>query len=343
MATLAQSFLGLADLYKRQNPDGSAADIMEVLNDTSQDIMTDFVMVECNDGTKHTHTIRTGLPSVAWGMLYQGMPQGKSHTQQVTDTTGFVEKLCSIDQRLLDLAGENRAAVRMQESEADIEAIAQELVTAMFYHTAATDPKKPTGLAPRFGELANSGTGNQIVDAGGTGSDNTSVWMVTHSPRDFMCLYPRGTQGGIVQKDRGVQRVEDTVNGGAYYVEEEEIRSNMGFAVRDYRNIVRIANIDVSNLQAGSVDLYKFMRQGYYKLHTRRSQKVANQDRPGRTVIYANTDVLEALDGLATNQGSSDNFTRLRPMEIEGKEVMAYRNLPIRETDALINTEARVT
>jgi len=29
-------------------------------------------------------------------------------------------------------------------------------------------------------------------------------------------------------------------------------------------------------------------------------------------------------------------------MEIEGKEVLTYRGIPIRETDALVNTEARV-
>jgi len=58
--------------------------------------------------------------------------------------------------------------------------------------------------------------------------------------------------------------------------------------------------------------------------------------------IYCNRDVLEALDALATNAGASDSFVRLKPMEIEGKEVMAYRGIPIRESDAVLNTEARV-
>ena len=59
-------------------------------------------------------------------------------------------------------------------------------------------------------------------------------------------------------------------------------------------------------------------------------------------MIYCNRDVLEALDRLATNAGSSDNFTRLKPMEIQGEEVLTYRGIPIRETDALVNNEARV-
>jgi hypothetical protein len=77
------------------------------------------------------------------------------------------------------------------------------------------------------------------------------------------------------------------------------------------------------------------MRKAYYQLQNRR---VAG----GKISIYCNRDVLESLDALATNAGASDNFVRLKPMEIEGKEVMTYRGIPIRETDALINAEARV-
>lgn len=340
MALLTQNYLSLADIYKNQNPDGTAADIMEVLNDTSKDILTDLQMMECNDGTKHIHSIRNQLPTVAWGALYKGIKQSKSGSQQVTDTTGFAEALCTIDQRLLKLSG-NPSATREQEARPFLEAMAQELVQAMFYHNPATDARLPKGLSARFGVLANSGAGNQIVDAGGSGSDNTSVWMVTHGPSDFMGLYPKGTEGGITQEDHGKQRVTDD-NGDPYYVEEEEVRANIGFAVKDWRNISRIANIDMSEVEAGNVDLYAFMRKAYYKMNTRRVQKVDDQKSPGRTVIYANTDILEALDGLASNAGAADNFARLKPTEVEGKEVMGYRSLPIRETDALLNTEARV-
>lgn len=343
MATLAQSMLGLVDLYKRSEGKGkAAADIIEMMNDTSQDIFTDFVYVECNDGTKHTHTIRTGLPSVGWGQLYKGVAQSKSSTQQVDDTTGFVEGLSTVDKRVLDLAGDKREFMRRSESEPFVEAMSQELVTAMFYHNPATDAKLPKGLSPRFSALANSGAGHQIIDAGGTGSDNMSIWFVTWGGQGLCALYPHGTSAGIVQEDKGEQRVLDA-DGNPYYVEEELIRAHCGFALKDYRRVVRIANIDASLLAAGSVDLYSFMRKAFYRLHNRRLDKVRNQDNPQHTVIYANTDALEALDGLATNAGTTDNFTRLRPMEVEGKEVMAYRGIPIRETDALVNTEAQIT
>jgi hypothetical protein len=188
---------------------------------------------------------------------------------------------------------------------------------------------------------ATSGAGNQIIDAGGTGSNNTSIWFVTWGADGVCALYPQGTQGGIKQEDKGQQRVLDA-SGNAYYVEEEMFSAHMGFAVKDWRYVSRISNIDVPDMKAGSVALYDFMRSAYYRLHNRRVQKIADQRNPGRTVIYANRDVIEVLDALATNAGANDNFVRLRPVEVEGKEVLGYRGIPIRETDALLNTEARV-
>ncbi|MGL6210515.1 MAG: major capsid protein [Paracoccaceae bacterium] len=343
MATLTQKFLTMADVYKRTDGHGNVATIMEMMNTTAQEIFTDFTMMECNDGTKHIYTTRTGLADVSWGALYEGIPQGKSTTQQVTETTGFVNKLITIDKRVLELAGANAMAIRAQESEADIEAMAQELVTSMFYHNTATNVRLPKGLGARFGNLATSGAGNQIISAGGVGSDNTSIWFVTWGGSGLNMLYPKGTSAGIKQEDKGEQRVLDGV-GNPYYVMEEMITAHAGFGLGDYRRVSRVANIDVSNMLGGSVQLYDFLRKAYYRVHGLRNQNVSvsNDTMPGRTVIYCNRDVMEALDGLAFNRGSADSYTRLRPMEIEGKEVLTYRGIPIRETSAILNTEAVV-
>lgn len=344
MATLTQSFLSIADVYKRTDGMGQIADIIEVLNDTSQDIMTDWLMMQCNNGTKHTHTIRTGLPSVSWGALYEGVAQSKSTTQQVDDTTGFVEGLCTIDTRLLKLSG-NESAIRASESRPYLEAMAQELVTALFYHDPAANVRLPKGLGARYNRYAtggnDAGAANQVIHGGGSGSDNTSIWFVTWDEQATCAIYPKGMNAGITQEDKGEQRVTDG-SGNPYYVKEELITSHIGFVVKDWRRNARIANIDVSEMLAGNVDLYSLMRKAYYKLHGRRVNKVRDQGNEGRTVIYCNRDVLEALDGLASNQLGSDNYTRLRPMEVEGKEVMSYRGMPIRETDAILNTESLV-
>jgi hypothetical protein len=62
----------------------------------------------------------------------------------------------------------------------------------------------------------------------------------------------------------------------------------------------------------------------------------------GRTVIYMNRDMIEALDALGTNATMQPGL-RLSTMEIQGEEVVTYRGIPIRETDALINAESLVS
>ena len=332
MATIGNTFFGLIELYKSQNPNGQIAPVIEMLSEMNP-ILDDAIAVECNKGTEHLHTVRSGLPSVAWGKLYQGIPQSKSGKNQVTDTTGFVEGLSTIDNRILALS-DNPGAVRLSEAKAFLEAMSQEVASKVFYGNTATDPEEFMGLAPRFNDLSAS-NGNQIIDAGGTGSDNTSIWFVTWGENQTQLLYPKGTQAGVTREDKGEQRLLDG-SSEAYYGKEELFTWNVGLAVKDWRYVSRIANVDVSLMQAGSVSLYDFMRKAYYQLQNRR---VAG----GKMAIYCNRDVMEALDALATNAGASDAYIRLKPgMDIQGKEVLTYRGIPIRESDALLNTEARV-
>lgn len=331
MATLGASFVDLVDIYKQQDGHGNFVPVIEMLMELNP-MLDDAIAVECNKGTTHLHTVRSGLPSVTWGKLYQGIPNGKGNKAQVEDTTGFVEGLSTVDKRLLDLSG-NSGAVRLSEAQSYIEAMSNEVATKIIYGNSASDPEEFMGLAPRF-NLTTAPNGGQIIDAGGTGSDNTSVWFVTWGDNQCQLLYPKGTQAGIQREDKGEQRVTDG-SGNAYYAMEELFTWHIGLAVKDWRYVSRIANIDVSLMQAGSVALYNFMRKAYYKLQNRR---VAG----GKIAIYCNRDVLEALDAIAVNAGASDNFVRLKPMEIEGKEVMTYRGIPIRETDAITNTEAQV-
>ena len=331
MATLGASFVDLIDVYKLQDGRGQFVEVIEMLMEMNP-MLDDAIAVECNKGTTHLHTVRSGLPDVTWGKLYQGIPNSKGKTSQVEDTTGFVEGLSTVDTRLLELSG-NEGAVRLSEAQAYLEAMSNETASKLIYGNSASDPEEFMGLAPRF-NLKSAANGGQIIDAGGTGSDNTSIWFVTWGDNQCNLLYPKGTQAGVQREDMGKQRVLDD-SGNAYYAMEEKFTWHIGLAVKDWRYVSRIANIDVSLMQGGAVKLYNFMRSAYYKLQNRR---VAG----GNIVIYCNRDVLEALDALATNAGTADSFVRLKTIEIAGEEVTTYRGIPIRETDAIINTEARV-
>lgn len=345
MATIGNTYLNLIDMMKATEDGKTIATIIELLNATNP-ILDDAIAIECNMGTFHRHTIRTGLPAVTWGELYKGTPQSKSSKQQVDDTTGFLEALSTVDTRLLDISP-NAAGVRLGEAKSFLEAMSQEMASSIFYRSTATAPETILGLSARYGVKGGGGAGNQIVDAGGTGSDNSSIWFVTWGEDTTALLYPKGTQAGIKREDMGKQRILDA-SGNPFYAMEEKFTWHAGITVKDFRWNARIANISAAAMAAGTLKLYDYLAAGYYKLQGRRVARpganIAGSPASslGRTVIYMNRDTLAYLDQLGRNAGASDTFIRLRPMEIAGEEIMTYRGIPIREVDALLSTEARV-
>lgn len=336
MATLGTTYLNLIDQMKTAK--NGLWEVVEALHQLTP-FMQDANVMTANQGTKHTHSIRTGLPSVTWGALYQGIPQSKSQMQQVEDTTGFVEGLSSVDERLLKIYGEKANLMRQSEGLAFLEAIAQEVASSIWYSDVNVNGKKFHGLGARYNSLSNP----CVVDGGGEGSDNASIWMVTHGDAQVSIITPENVEAGVTQEDMGRQRVTDA-SGDPYYVREEKFEQHIGLTNKDWRYTGRIANIDVSEALAGNVNVYALLRSLYYKLQGRRHYKMDADGKPtqGRTVLYMNRTMLEVLDMLGTNEGASDSFVRLTPMQLMGQEVQSWRNIPIREDDALLNTESLI-
>ena len=163
--------------------------------------------------------------------------------------------------------------------------------------------------------------------------------MIVWGERTCHGIYPKGSKAGLDREDKGKQ-VKEVSDGSLYDVHREKFTWDCGVSVRDWRYIVRIANIDVSDMLAGSVDMFALLRSGYWKLKQR---QVAG----GRAAIYCNSDVLEALDAQTTPTASTSTTTssgnvRLKVTEVEGKEVISYRGMPLRECDAILNTEDAV-
>jgi hypothetical protein len=229
--------------------------------------------------------------------------------------------------------------MRTSEGMAFLEAMAQEIESSVWYSDVRVNGKKFHGLGPRYNTLSNP----SVVNGGGVSSNNTSIWMVTHGDGMTNVIVPENMSAGVQQEDMGRQRVLDGA-GNPFYVLEEKFTQHIGIAVKDWRYTGRIANINTTNAAAGSVDLYRLLTRLFYQLQGRRHYKLdaSGMPAPGNTVIYMNRSMLEVLDNLAINKGAADNFVRLKPMDIQGQEVLSWRGIPIRETDALLNTEAAI-
>ena len=190
METLSVQNPTLLDLAKATDPDGGIADIVEILAETNE-VLDDMTWVQGNLTTGNRTSIRSGLPTPTWRKMYSGVQPDKGTQVQVDDTTGMLEAYAEVDKALADLAG-NTAAFRMVEERAHLEGLNQEIVDTLFYGNEDSEPEAFTGFSPRFNSTT-AANGENVIDGGGTGSDNASIWLIVWSPQTCFGIIPKGS------------------------------------------------------------------------------------------------------------------------------------------------------
>lgn len=347
MAVIGATALTLADWAKRVDDNYKIATIIELLSQTNE-ILDDMLWIQGNLPTGHRSTVRTGLPQATWRLLNYGVPQGKSTTAQITDSCGNLETYSVVDKDIADLNG-NTAEFRFSEVKAFLEGMNQQVASTLIYGNTQVNPERFMGLAPRYNTVntATAQTANNVLDAGGTGNTNTSIWVITWGSETIHGIFPKGKISGLRHRDMGEWPVQD-VNGNTFQAYRDHFKWECGLTVRDWRFAVRIANIDVTSLSGGTPpDLVRFMIRGAYKLPVaspqttpiQKSDTPSVRDSMGRTVIYCNRVVRTWLD----IQAMEKKNVMLQLGESNGRVVTTFRGIPIRTVDAILNTEARIT
>lgn len=334
LATLNANVLTLSDWGKRIDPNGKIAQIIEMLG-TTNEILADMLWMQGNLPTGHRTTVRTGLPAVAWRLLNQGVQPSKSTTAQQDDQAGKLEAWSEVDVALAKLSGDVNQ-FRLQEAQAFIEAMNQEMASTLFYGNSSVDPEEFTGLSIRYSSLA-AANGQNIVNAGGVGADNTSIWLIVWGANTVHGIFPQGSQAGLTHNNFGEETVETTngVGGARMRAYRDQFIWDAGLSLRDWRYAVRIANIDVSMLVANDANSAKL-----FQLMTKATWRIPSTQ-VGRAAIYLNRTVGQFLDIQAQDKVTSGG--QLSYEVIDGRRVMTFRGIPIRVTDALLETEAAVS
>jgi hypothetical protein len=313
-------------------PDDKVATIIEILNQTNE-ILDDMVTIEGNLLTGHQTTVRTGIPAPTWRKLYGGVQPTKSTSVKITDACGMLENYAEVDKALADLNG-NTAAFRLSENRPILEGFNQEVAQSLFYANEDNEPEAFTGLAPRFNTTVAVENAQNIIKAGGAGSDNTSVWLVVWGENTVHAIYPKGSRGGFYMEDKGQQTIENVDgSGGRMEAYRTHYRWDIGLSVRDWRYVVRIANIDLSDLtKTGSTgaDLIDLMTQAL---------ELVQSLNMGKPAFYANRTVKSFLRRQIVNKVAGST---LQMEQVAGKHVLTFDGVPVRRCDALVNNEALV-
>jgi len=319
----------LLDQSKTVDASGKTMRIVEMLNETNE-VIDHMEWYEANGVDGHTTTVRTGIPTPVWRMFNQGVTATKSETAQVTEGVGMMHDRSELD---VDLAkrGGDLAAQRLQNAAPHFEGMNQEFSSTLFYGNTTTAPQEFHGLSNRYSSLS-AANGENIINGGGTGSDNMSIWLIVWGPTSVFGIYPKGSMAGLEHRDLGEMDVYDSDN-KPFRAYVDEWKWHCGVVLADWRFAVRIANLDVSELSAGTgPDLTELMIQAELRVPSLRI---------GRAVWYMNRTAEQYLEIQRLRNVSAGGG--LNYSNVDGKRVRDFRGTPVSIVDQLLVTEAAVS
>jgi hypothetical protein len=325
--------LTLLEKSRRHDPKGDAAIITEILDQTNN-VWQDLPWFEANGATFHRVTRRTSLPAGEFRDYNDGVATGASTTETVDEGLAMLEKYAENDKALIELF-DNPEVARMQESRAFIEGMGQTFVKTLFnraatinYGNVAANRKRIDGFPQRTGTLQTDGL---VEDAGGSGADTTSMYIVQWGMGKVYMAYPKGSanQGvehenmGEVTVSRATTASPETKQFQAY---RDWFKIHFGLVVQDTRCLARIANLEKSGANSFDEDL---LIDVMYRMPN---------DGEG-AVIYCNNRMRAQM-----HKRLKDKSNVYLSMESAfGQKVLSFLGNPIRNIDQIGITETAIT
>lgn len=336
MATVGEYALTFNDLKKRQNPDGTIADIIDIIT-RSDPIMEHIRWAQGNLPTGNQTTQRTSVPQAELRRINRGVGNVKSTTRQITDTCAMLEAHSQIDVELLGLQPDPMA-FRTSEDMAIVEGMTQQVADMIFYGDSDVNPDEFNGLAARYNAFGGEKNDYswQVVNAGGTTENKqASAWLVGFGDRAVMGIYPKYGFAGLKQQDMGEDWCTDET-GKKFRGVTTLFNWKAGLAVRDPRMVAAVRNIDMETLKLESVTaeqkkaLIDKMVIAQHKIRSFAGADVA---------WYVPTDVMTLINLYYMDK---DNVYITRKDNMTGMPEYYVNGIRVLEEQALTTTEAVV-
>lgn len=335
----------LTDMLDRLDANGNLLEIREVL-DATNEMIPDAVWIECNNKFSHKTTVRSGLPTVAWRMLNYGVQPSKSTVKSVFDTCGMLEAFATVDKKLAEMNG-MKESWRASEEHPFIEAMSKEFQDTLIWGDTSKNPEKFLGLAPRYSTLNPKKAANavNVIDAGGTGDDLTSIWLIGWGKDTAHCIYPENSPCGLKQEDLGEEPAYDE-DGGEYRVLKTHFSWDVGFTLRDWRYVVRICNISksaltnqppINNGDEVTVGGETIKAHNLYELLVKAVAQIPSLS-GARFAFYCN----RTIETYLRLQRANTRNVQLTQEEVGGHIVTKFDGIPFRRVDALRFGETQV-
>jgi hypothetical protein len=348
-ATVGANVYTLMDWAKTRAPNFESAYIAQLLAQ-SNEIMYDMTYIEGNLPTGHMIVQQTGLPTTYLRQANQAVQVSRGQTSQIEEGMAIFETWMEIDHLIRDLHGD-AGQFMFEQSRGYFESMIQRFCKSFFYGDPSVDARDFLGLAPRYSTVTGTNAANaqNVLDGGGTGSVNTSIWLLTFGPTALSMFYPKGSAAGIKHQSfpNTVIQGSTGIGGTRMVVQQDQWQLQAGMALTDWRWCVRGANIDSAKLksQVGACDLVELMIDMMERIPSQADPPLETGNPltsnmvPGKRIWVMNRPTRAAL----RKQALAKSANTITYENIAGRKVMHFMDIPIRNSDQITNAEAQLT
>ena len=339
MAVLTPTHPTASQSAKLKNPDGTAAYVIEILEEKN-DFLAHMPYEMANDGTSHVVTLRDSVPTPDWFKPGYGILPKFGTFRQIPFRAGAMRSVCEIPK---DLVSSDMEEMK-QQAKAHIQGMNNEMANAVFYGNQAVNDNQFTGLTPWYDKKTFENK-DAIIDAGGTGSNLRSIWVIGWGPETVAGFYPsnRGEMG-IQVDDMGLtddQTADVEGNSSAGKVGRQPVFRtyyswSLGVSLKDWRYCIRIANLDPQDYKevptGTEPKLLSLVNRALVRLRDRRGISPA---------IYADRNTIEWMSVQRTEKVAQSTLTQ---EDVFGRGMVTVADgVPVYPTDALAVNEGQVS
>ncbi len=326
---MASEFLTLMDLRSRLMPDGTPVSSYAELLAQENDILDDIPWTAGNQLTGDIHFKRTALPSAQIRRINQGFDSSKGAVEAVRETCVEIVSRMTVDMKELDLAPSPEKYL-LSESKGHVSVMNDTLITDFFY---GADPEGIKGIATRLNRLSHK----QVVNAGGTGNNLASIYIIKWDTDEVTGIYPKETKAGLDVYMKENELVPDK-DGKTFLAHITMWSWFVGLKVRDERYIARLCNIDRDAL-LGSGDTAKEARQDLFRKLILAQDKIYHVN-DGRVVMYADPQIFSILKIAAFEKSNMAlGYSDIK----EDRRILSFAGIPIKRNDAQSVAEKKVS
>lgn len=288
--------------------------------------------------------VRTdSLPVASTRRWNEGIKATASKNTPLNDPIALFEDYSEVDKDLWEIQN-NPNAWRADQDMNHIEGLFQLLESMLFYGSLTLNPGAFNGLATRFNNLESYPNGDtswqpNVWNGGQTSGNCTSAWMIEFGDDTVYGIYPPNSPAGLNVRDLGEITKELASGTGAvgqnymYQVLRTMLRWYLGIQIGDERCVQRICNINPVGFSGpNGFDESVFIEA--------KNWLPRGGEAPG-TIIMVNRALKSQIDIRAVSQKINTYFTPPsdNSMDVFGKAVTKFQNIPIYVAEKILSTE----